>query len=186
MRIMATQTGCAFGFHALMNIPETGDLVIVAGKAEFRRIHFKKGLRSTPMGGMAQPTILKCRGMGNPILPVLLDILMAGQAEFRFLFHQQFRFPGTMGDMTDTAVHGRHRRVHKCTRLNQFGNILMAGEANLPFRLAQNKRIIAGMGGMTGLTRARHKGRMPMLLFLLCGRIFMTAQTEFTVVDWVC
>lgn len=186
MGIMATQTGCAFGFHALMNIPKTSGLVIMAGKAELRSIHLQKGLRSPTMGGMAKPTILKGRGMGHPILPVLLDILMAGQTEFRFLFHQQFRFPGTMGDMTNTAVHGSHRRVHKCTRLNQFGDILMTGEANLPFRLAQNKRIIAGMGNMTGLALTLHKGRVPMLLFLLRGRIFVTAQTEFTVVSGCC
>lgn len=183
MRIMTAQAGCARGIHVVMDITKTCSLAIVTGETEFCRIHRQKALGCPAMGGMAKATILASRGMGHPFLPIFLDILMTAQTELWFLFHQKLLFSGTMGDMTDAAVHRRRRRVHKFSRLNHLGNTLMTGETNLSFRLAQNKRVIAGMGDMTGLALTLDKGWMTMLLGLLLARVFVTAQTEFASAD---
>jgi hypothetical protein len=180
MRVVTAQAGGPVRLQAVMNIAETGCLVIVAGEAEFFPGHVEKRLIGTAMGKVAKPTILTGRGMGHPFLPILLDILMTTQAEIRLLFHEQMLVPGAVGHMAHTALHGRYRGMEIGAPLNQLLQTLMTGEAEQPLGLAQGIRIITGMGVMAGLALALHKGWVAMLLFLLLGSALVTAETELS------
>ncbi len=68
------------------------------------------------------------------------------------------------------------------SRGHNLVDIVVTGETDLTLGLAQNKGIIAGMGGMAGLTFAVDKRRMTMLLLLLPAHSLMTGQTELTAV----
>ncbi len=76
-----------------MNITKTGGLTVVTGQTKLAGIHLEKTLASTAMGAVAQSAILPGRGMGHAVLPVFLNILVAGKTEFRLFLHQQPLLP---------------------------------------------------------------------------------------------
>lgn len=183
MRIVTAQAGAAGRLYALVDITETHCRPVVAGKAEFCRLHAKKALGCASMGSVAQAAVLAGRGMGDTILPIFLNILMTGQTEVRFLFHQQLLFPGTMGNMADAAVHCLHRGMDIFAGFNHLAHTLMTGETDLALGLTEQKGIIAGMGGMTGLALPLHKGWVAVLLGLLLASGLVAAETEFALGD---
>ncbi len=181
MGIMTAQAGGACGLHAVMDIPETKGLIIVAGEAEFCCLHFEKALAGATMGIVAQPAILAGRGMGHTVLPVFFNILMTGKTKIGLLLHKKLLFTGTVGHMAYAAIHCLRRGVNMFSRLNHLGHILMTGEADLA--LTQDKGVITGMGIMTGLAPALHKGLMTMILGLLRTNSLMAGQTELTPIN---
>lgn len=166
-----------------MRLGKSGALCLMAASTEPVRRCFQQGRLIAAVPFMADAAILLGRGMGHAILPMGGYGLMAGEAEVRARPDQMLLFPGTMGQMTSSAIEGPERLMDIFLLGQLQADTVMALQAQLPGFFALQIAVIPGMGPMAGHALSLLKGRMALAFRLLLGQSVMTAQTELPPLD---
>ena len=123
------------------------------------------------MSIMTLTTVIDRRLMGNAVLPIPGNVLMAGQADDALFLQQQIVLLRFMALVTDIAVQQLNGIMLDLTPGQLFGDRPMTAETQLPGWFFEVQFIVAGMRGMTETAVAIFKG----LMQFFCPGLFLQA-----------